>query len=109
MTQAGRRKERVTLQARGPDANGDALGDWMAGSAFWARVRPLKGSEPVMQQRLQGIQPVEITVLSCAFTRDVTSAWRAVWKGQAYNIRAVTPGEGRDEIALLAERDQSDA
>lgn len=109
MNGAGIRIERIALQARAPDAFGALLGDWETGFKVWARARPLKGSEPVIQARLQGVQPYEFTVRSMARTRAVTEAHRVFWKGRPYKITAIAPTEDRADIAILAEWDQSDA
>ena len=110
MTGSGQRQERVTFQQRGLDANGDRLGDWDSAGGFtrWARVRMLKGGEPVLQARLQGVQPVEITVLNDGSTAGITNAWRAVWGGVDFNIQAVSTSEDRSERTILAQADQSD-
>lgn len=109
MTGNGLRRERVTFQQRSLDANNDRLGDWEEGGfSRWARVLVLRGGEPVMQARLQGQQPVQVTVLSTGATRAVTTAWRIQWKGLPYNIKSIAPGEKRDEIVFLADWDQSD-
>jgi head-tail adaptor len=109
VTGNGLRQERVTFQQRSVDANGDRLGDWEDGFKRWVRVLVLRGGEPVMQARLQGQQPVQVTALARDQTRTVTTAWRMVWKGLPYNIKSIAPGERRDEIVFLADWDQSDA
>lgn len=109
MTGTGLRRERVTFQQRSVDDNGDRLGDWEAGFDRWARVLALRGGEPVMQARLQGQQPIQVTALATSRTRGVTEAWRILWNERPYNIRSIAPGEDRDEIVFLAEWDQSDA
>lgn len=108
MTGAGQRRERVTFSRRAEDENGDRLGPW--GDAFtrWARVKALKGGEAVIQARMQGIAPVEITVLADTATRGLTSEWRAMWQGVAYNLTAPAPSENRAEIAFMAQADQSE-
>lgn len=108
MTGAGQRRDRVIFQQRGEDANGDRLGDWVDGVVRWARVLVLRGGEAVLQARLQGQQPIQVTVLSTAATRAVTTAWRIWWNEAPYNIRSIAAGERRDEIVILAEWDQSD-
>lgn len=111
MTTAGQRQERITFQQRGLDENGDRLGEWATDGQVkrWARVQPLKGGESVMQQRQQGVAPVIISVLADGSTRQITSAWRAVWKGVPYNLSTPAPDETRAEIAFDAKADQSDA
>lgn len=111
MIGAGKRRERLTFQQRGLDANGDRLGPWdVAGGVIrWGRVVSRTRGEGVLQQRLQGVQPAELTVLADSETRLITTAWRMVWNATPYNIRAVAPDETRAEIYILAEADQSDA
>lgn len=108
MSGAGKRSERPRFQQRGVDANGDRLGDWEPGFARWSQVLVRTRGEAVLQSRLQGVQPVEVTVVADSETVEITTAWRMVWKTVPYNIRAVAPGEKRDEIVILAEADQSD-
>lgn len=109
MIGAGKRRHRLRFQQRGLDANGDRLGDWEAGFQRWARMLSRTRGEGVLQQRLQGVQPAELTVLADSDTRQITTAWRMVWNGAPYNIRAVAPDEAGAEIHILAEADQSDA
>lgn len=104
---AGQLRESVTFQRRAEDANGDRLGDWADSLAVAARVRAMRGTEPVMQARLQGVQPLEITVRSMPKTREIGADWRAVWEGRPYNIRSIAPDETRQFIAIVAEHDQS--
>lgn len=108
MTGAGQRRERVTFQTMGPDDNGDPLGEWTDSFTRWARVKAMRGGEAVIQARLQGLQPVEITVLADGSTRAVTSAWRAMWNGVAYNLSAPTPAENHAEILFVAQAEGSD-
>lgn len=105
MTGAGQLRERVLFQQRGLDANNDRLGDWEDVTMVWARIMRLKGSEPVLQQRLEGVQPVVITVRWSPVTDQVTTGWRAVDErtGQQFNIRSKTPDEKRAFIDLLAD------
>lgn len=54
-----------------------------------AHFRWLRGSEPVIAARLQGRQPVVVTVRSSLATRAITPAWRMrdLHTGVVYNIR----------------------
>ena len=107
MTSAGQLRDKVRFEQRGLDANGDRLGDWDEDNGLTrsARIVFRRGSEAVLQQRLQGVQPVDITIRSDAATRLITTDWRAVdtRSGQTFNIIAITPDEGRAYITLLAE------
>jgi SPP1 family predicted phage head-tail adaptor len=106
----GQLRERVTFQKRGPDADGQPLGAWIEpGLSVRACVIALKGREPVLQARLQGVQPVEITVRASDQAREVTDAWRVTWRGQIYNINSIAPDPQRTWIVVLAEADTTDA
>ena len=96
MTKRGSRdlKDRVTLQRRGQDANGEPNGPWStvaseAGDQAWAaKIIHLKGGEPVMAQRLQGVRPAVIVVRACGLTREADNSWRAIDRrdGQIYEL-----------------------
>jgi len=107
MPGAGALRDRITFQKRGNDANGDPLGDWADQFTVWAQLVYLKGSEPVMAQRLQGVQPVVIVVRESANTRLVGTAWRAVdaRTGAAFNITSASPAKDRGFIDILAQSD----
>jgi head-tail adaptor len=107
MTSAGQRREHPLFQARGLDDNGDPTGAFEDRFFRWARVVPRTRGEVVLGQRVQGLQPAEVYVLADSDTRQITSAWRMVWRGQVFNLRAVAPSEDRSEIAILAEADQT--
>jgi len=107
----GQMRERVVFQQRGLDANGDRLGDWDAagGLNVWGRVQPLKGGESVMQQRLQGSTPVEVTIRRSTASAAIDNAWRMLWRDVPFNIKDVGADEKRAYIVMLATADQSDA
>lgn len=103
MAGAGELRERVTFQQRDLDANGDRLGDWLVGFTVSARIVHRTRGEAALQQRIQGVQPAEITVRNNSQTRAVTNGWRALHDGRAYDIQAVAPDERRVFLNLLAE------
>lgn len=107
---AGLLRERPRFQQRAIDVNGDPLGDWVEpGVTVWARIVPMKGSEPVIQARLQGVQPLSVSIRSSSVTRQITSAWRMVWKGVNYNVKSPpAPDERNVFLNFVAEADQSD-
>jgi head-tail adaptor len=109
MTGAGKRNQRVLFQRKGLDENDDPQGPWEDGFSRWARVQVLRVGEGVIQQRQQGVATVKITVLADGQTRSVTSAWRAMWKDQAFNLSAPAPDEVNAEIAFDGVADQSEA
>lgn len=105
MTAAGGYRERVRFERPAPDPSGDARGAWSEVITMAARIQPLKGAEPVLEQRLQGVQPVVIYVRACAASRGLDNACRAVnvRSGQVYDIKSAVLAEARDEVQLLAE------
>jgi len=104
---AGELRERISfyLQAESDTSYGIAAGAWDLQFTVAARIRPLRGSEPVIAQRLKGVQPVVITIRASDNARRIDTSWQArnARTGAQYQIRAVTPGEKRDYLDLLAE------
>lgn len=80
MSSAGSLRFRVRFdkQVEVEDPAGGTVSSWQEQFTRWADIRPMKGSEPVIAQRLTGIQPVLIIVRSDSETRQITPAWRAV-------------------------------
>lgn len=104
---AGELREKITFFSQSAEDNdlGTIAGAWVGQFTVAARIQPLRGSEPIIAQRLQGVQPVVIKVRSSSDTRQITTAWKATnaRTGVEYNIRAVTPDERRQYIDFLAE------
>lgn len=104
---AGELRQRVAFEKQAEVASsfGIEAGDWTEQFQVWCRVRPLRGTEPVIAQRLVGVQPIVLTVRSSSDTRLIDASWRArhVHSGALYNIRAVTPDERKAYIDLLTE------
>ncbi|ODT82451.1 MAG: hypothetical protein ABS76_07470 [Pelagibacterium sp. SCN 64-44] len=73
---------RVHLQQRGtgidPYTGQPREGDFATVTTVAAEFIPLKGSEPVIASRLQGVQPYVVRVRSSAATRAVDETWRLV-------------------------------
>lgn len=94
---AGALRERVAFDSIGKTDNaaGTVADAWAEQFIVWARIRFLKGGEPIIAQRLTGVRPVVITVRSSSATRAVDSSWRMrdANTGTTFNIRAVTPDE----------------
>lgn len=88
------------------DGYGNTQSGWVEQFRCAARKVVLRGTESVMAQRLQGVQPVVITIRSSATSRLVTTDWRArdLRTGEMFNIRTVTPSEDRAAIDILAEK-----
>jgi head-tail adaptor len=95
----------VRFDQRGPDANGDPLGDWLPGFEVWAKVEYLRGSESAIANRIEGRQPVTMVIHDQPDAQDVRTGWRAVIiegrgvrAGDAVNINSVAPAQ---EIGFL--------
>lgn len=101
---AGAARAKVTLQRRGEDANGDRLGPWEDVADRSAEIVYLRGGEGVVAQRLQGEQPVVVAVRSCAVTRQIDNAWRAIntRSRQIYDIASAAPSDDAAWIEMLA-------
>lgn len=105
MPGAGDLRDRYRFDQRSPDANGDRLGEFEPGFAVAARTTWLRGTEAVMGQRLEGKQPVVITIRDSQQTRAITNAFRAVNARDAtkvFNITSVAPAKERGFIDILA-------
>lgn len=106
---AGLLRQRPTFSQRTIDENGDRLGPWEEpGLTVWARVVALKGSEPVIQSRLQGVQPLSVTIRASSSTQAISTAWRLIWQGVAYNIEAIAPDERGVFLNIMAKADNTD-
>jgi SPP1 family predicted phage head-tail adaptor len=108
MLAAGKLRERVTFQKRSAQAD-DGYGNTLTAFAdvmtVWAGVAPLRGGEEIMAARLQGTQPVVITVRYSSQTVAVTPEWRAVdaRTGTVYNIRTAVADARKAQIDMICE------
>jgi SPP1 family predicted phage head-tail adaptor len=80
--------KRVTQPA---DQYGNAESNFVEQFSRMAKVRPRLGGETVVASRLEGRQPVDITVRRDSETTLISSAWRARHggNGTVYNVRSV--------------------
>lgn len=80
---SGALRERVHFQKRGDGDDGlgtviPGAGDWETQFTAYASMRPLRGSESVMADRLSGVQPYVLTIRHQRAALGVTTAWRIV-------------------------------
>ena len=101
---AGDLRDRVRFDARSPDANGDAVGDFFEGFTVWANIEYLRGSEVAIQQRLEGRQPVSVTVRDSAQARTINAAMQMVntRSGEIFNVTAASPARQAGFRNILA-------
>lgn len=99
MQPIGQMRERVAFDKRTvvSDDLGNEQGDWTEQLVAWARVRPLVGGETVQGARLQGEQPVVISIHSSSDAAAITPEWRArdARTGTLYNIRSIANNDER--------------
>lgn len=71
-----------------------------------AHFRYLRGGETVQARRLEGVQPVVVTIRQSALARTITTDWRMrdVRRGHTYNIRSIVPTDDRVYLELTCER-----
>jgi SPP1 family predicted phage head-tail adaptor len=104
---AGELREKITFAERAAvsDGGGGVEGDFSDQFTVAARIRPLKGGEEVLASRLQGTQPVIITVRYSLDTSQIAPDWRATdaRKGTVYAIKSImNTDERRRYLDILA-------
>lgn len=105
MTSAGQLARRVTFKRRALDANGDRLGDYTDIVTRDARVQSLKGGEGVQQQRMEGQQPVIITVRRDIATKAIDNSYESEDARDAtlgWDIQSVIVTEDLMWVEILA-------
>lgn len=101
---AGVLRERITFERRGEDANGDALGPFSFLYRCRARIAYLRGGEEVMGQRLEGHQPIVLTVRYCAAIAGLSTADRFLDEGTSryFDIKGIEPDDRHQWVDILA-------
>lgn len=103
---AGDLRDRFTFDRPALDDNGDRLGPGRVDSiTVAANVQYLHGTEPVQAQRLQGVQPVVLTIRTSAAARLIDNGFRAVDvrdPTRVFDITGVEPTPDRAFLQVLA-------
>lgn len=81
---------------------GGTLDQWVPQFETWAAVQYLRGTEAVMQSRLQSKSPAVVTVRNCADARRITSEWLVEIEGRNFEVKEDPRPEG-SMLAMLAE------
>ncbi|MEF2549999.1 head-tail adaptor protein [Aurantimonas sp. A2-1-M11] len=106
-TTAGQLKHRLSFRSpvSVPDGYGGTTDGFAEQFVVSARRQFLRGSEAVQAARLEGRQPVILTVRRSPDTETITTDWQAVdaREGTAYQIRSVEPTEDRAWLDMLCE------
>ena len=86
------------------DADGMLVQSWLLRFTLAAHVHYLRGSEAVMQARMQSKNPAIITVRHSVQAQAITSEWRAEIAGKLYDIKEdPRPSQDRRLLEMLAE------
>lgn len=117
MTNAANLRFRVRFDkpSERDDGYGSTIGQWEPQFSRLCDIRPLKGAESVIAQRLQAIQPVLIIVRRDMDTREIRPSWHAIeiLNGAEIRTYAVKTAEDMERagqfITILAEAGAADA
>ena len=107
MHTSGQLKDRVTFQKRGMVDDGygnEVSGPWEDQFTVAANIRPARGREEVLAQRLQGVRPVEIEVRWSSQTVLIQPERRAVnarKPGEIFNIHDICDPDGKRAWNIL--------
>jgi SPP1 family predicted phage head-tail adaptor len=106
----GKLNRRVSFDAPAeiPDGHGGIETGWASPDdalTVWANFRYLRGGETVQAARLEGRQPIVVTVRTSSATRVITEAWRMRDRdGLEYNIRSgPVPTDNRAYLEFTVE------
>lgn len=90
----------------GANINGRVEDGWTEQFTTRAKFLYLRGSEVVQAARLEGKQPVVMTVRADAISVLTDTDWRIrdLERGDTYNIRSVVPTDDRLFLEITAER-----
>lgn len=81
--------QRVTIQraTQTTGSMGDVSKTWATLATVWANVKSATGRERLADDRTMATQ---MTRFRIRYRADVTEADRIVWKGETFNIRAIS-------------------
>lgn len=103
---AGELTKRAALQKphKHTDADGQIVQGWQQVGVVWCNLLPLRGSESVMQARMESRNPAVVTVRSSSLTRPITAEWQVVIDAITYAVKEA-PRETQDRgfLEFLAE------
>jgi hypothetical protein len=105
-------RERFRFEQKQADANGVRSGPWLLLTIEPADLLGLKGGEEVMASRLEGDQPIQLTVRYHQLSAQIDSSCRAIdtrslaqgGSGATFNIKSAVARPRQDFIDILATR-----
>jgi|SRR5215211_2386257 len=88
------------------DQYGGTAADFVEQFVVYARINRKLGGERIIAERLDGQNPVLITVRSSSDTDEIETDWRArdVRSGEVYNIRSIADAASGGFLEILCER-----
>lgn len=106
--QMGKLRDRVTFALPGSvtDDYGNVESGFVDQFTVAANILYVKGGEQVMAARLDGKQPVVITIRSSTESAQIKTDWRAVDARdptRIFNVRSIQPSDRKDFTELLCE------
>lgn len=100
--------EAVAFDAPSPQSDGQGGQEegWTQAVSCRAHFRYLRGGETVQAARLEGRQPVVVTIRQSDAARSITPEWRMrdTRRHDVYNIRSIVPSENRLYLELTCEK-----
>lgn len=109
MSVAGMLRHRLHFNRRALDANGRRNGPWERQFTLQVDIDYLRGTQSAVEQRLQGIQPVTITLRDSSVSRLIATNWQAVNahdETEVFDVTASSPAKRRGWRNLLATSQQ---
>lgn len=104
---AGKLDRRVAFDAptSAPNGQGGTISGWQERTVVWANFRFLRGGEVVQSARLEGRQPVVVTIRASTETKAITPEWRMrdTRTGTIYAIHTCPPPGREGFIELTCE------
>jgi SPP1 family predicted phage head-tail adaptor len=96
----GNLRELVTLQyaTTVPDGFGNHIETWHDVGPIYARVEPLGGEERIQASGLTAPYNVRVHI---RYRQGITPEWRLVYKGETFQIRAVSNYDERRQFLTL--------
>lgn len=92
------RRARLFEPVENVDADGMVVQAWELRLTCWSHIRYLRGSEGVMQARMQSKTPAIVTFRDSPDARQITSEWQIEIDGRTFEAKE----DPRPEGAMLA-------
>lgn len=104
MARPGQLDQQITIQSEATSANdrggqdSDGWSDIATAPTVWARVEREQGTEQEGSARVENTYRLQITIRN---RNDLDERMRVLWRGRAYNIRAIEPYDHRQAYRTI--------